>query len=62
MRLHDFLDYHAREQPGVEFAVQGPQRLTYREAGQAANRLANALIAADEAVMLSRSPAVLEAA
>ena len=46
MRLHDSLDYWAREQPDAEFAVQGARRLTYREAVGAANRLANAFVAA----------------
>ncbi len=43
MRLHDFLDYRAREQGEWEFAIQGDRRLTYREAGSETNRLANAL-------------------
>ena len=46
MRLHDFLDYRAREQGEAEFAVHGDRRLTYREAGAETNRLANALAAA----------------
>jgi acyl-CoA synthetase (AMP-forming)/AMP-acid ligase II len=45
LRLHDFLDYWARRQPSVEFAVQGDRCLTYREAQAVANRLANALLA-----------------
>jgi fatty-acyl-CoA synthase len=44
MRLHDTLDYRAREHPEAEFAVQGPRRLTYAEARTAANRLANAFV------------------
>jgi acyl-CoA synthetase (AMP-forming)/AMP-acid ligase II len=60
MRLHDFLDYHAREQPDVEFAVEGHRSLTYRGAAQAVNRLANALIAAglaggDRVAILSKN-------
>jgi len=46
MRLHDFLDYWARERPNGEFAVQGSRRLTYREALAQANGLANACVAA----------------
>jgi acyl-CoA synthetase (AMP-forming)/AMP-acid ligase II len=46
MRLHDFLDYWARERPNEEFAVQGSRRLTYREALAQANGLANACIEA----------------
>ena len=44
MRLHDYLDYWAREQPDAEFAVQGSRSLTYREALGAVNRLANAFV------------------
>jgi acyl-CoA synthetase (AMP-forming)/AMP-acid ligase II len=47
MRLHDFLDYQARERPEGEFAVQGARRVSYGEAVSEANRLAHALIAAD---------------
>jgi fatty-acyl-CoA synthase len=46
MRLHDFLDYRAREHAAAEFAVQGDRRMTYREALEQTNRLANALVAA----------------
>jgi len=46
MRLHDFLDYWAGARSGTEFAVQGERSLTYREALGAANRLANAFVAA----------------
>src|ERR687885_1888617 len=46
MRLHDFLDHWAEARPGTEFAVQRERRLTYREALDAANRLANAFVAA----------------
>jgi fatty-acyl-CoA synthase len=44
MRLHDFLDYRAREQGDAEFALQGTRRLTYREAWAEANRIANAFV------------------
>ena len=46
MRLHDVLDYHARERPDALFAVQGGRRLTYRDAQQGSCRLANAFVAA----------------
>jgi acyl-CoA synthetase (AMP-forming)/AMP-acid ligase II len=45
VRLHDFLDYWAREQPAAEFAVGGGGSLTYAEAAAGANRLARRLIA-----------------
>lgn len=44
MRLHDFLDYRAREQGEVEFAVHGDRSITYRAAQAEVHRLANALI------------------
>jgi acyl-CoA synthetase (AMP-forming)/AMP-acid ligase II len=44
LRLHDFLDFWAREQPHAEFAVQGDRRLTYHQAQLATNRLANAIV------------------
>ncbi|HYC00812.1 MAG TPA: long-chain-fatty-acid--CoA ligase [Candidatus Limnocylindrales bacterium] len=47
MRVHDYLDYHARRRPQADFAVDAHQRITYGEARERANRLANALIAAD---------------
>src|SRR3989304_3407042 len=46
MRLHDFLDYRAREHADEEFAVHGDRRMTYREALAQVNRLANALVSA----------------
>ena len=42
MRLHDFVDFHAREHPDGEFAVLGDRTVTYGEASQQINRLANA--------------------
>jgi acyl-CoA synthetase (AMP-forming)/AMP-acid ligase II len=50
MRLHDFLDFHAREHPAAEFAVQDGQRLAYADARDAADRLAHALVHAGLAV------------
>ncbi len=46
MRLHDFLDYRAREQGDAEFATQGERRISYREALAETNRLAMTLVAA----------------
>ena len=46
MRLHDYLDYQAREHPNVEFAVLGDRTITYREDVIEANRLANAFASA----------------
>jgi acyl-CoA synthetase (AMP-forming)/AMP-acid ligase II len=45
VRLHDFLDYWARERPDAQFAAGDGRPLTYREAAAAANRVANRLIA-----------------
>ena len=42
MRLHDFLDYQAREHRDIGFAVLGDRRVTYGEAVVEVNRLANA--------------------
>jgi acyl-CoA synthetase (AMP-forming)/AMP-acid ligase II len=58
--LHSFLDYWAREQPNAEFAVQGQQQMTYRQALAAANRLANAFVNAglrvgDRVALLSKN-------
>lgn len=44
MRLHDFLDYRAREQPDAEFAIQGGRRITYQEARAATCRIATAVV------------------
>ena len=46
MRLHDFLDLHAREHPEALFAVHGEHAMTYGDAADEANRLANAFVAA----------------
>jgi acyl-CoA synthetase (AMP-forming)/AMP-acid ligase II len=46
MRLHDVLDYHARERPTAECAVQGDRRVTYREALCEVHQLAHALVSA----------------
>jgi acyl-CoA synthetase (AMP-forming)/AMP-acid ligase II len=46
VRLHDYLDFHARERGETEFAVAGDQRITYAEARARSNRIANALIGA----------------
>ena len=44
MRLYDFLDFRAREQPSAEFAVHGENRITYHDALVQSNRIANALV------------------
>ncbi len=44
MRLHDHLDRVARESPDLEFVIQGNRTMTYGQAYEEANRLANALI------------------
>jgi acyl-CoA synthetase (AMP-forming)/AMP-acid ligase II len=46
MRLHDFLDYHARERPELDFAILGDRRITYAEANVQANQLAHAFMEA----------------
>ncbi len=45
MRLHDFLDYNARERPDAEYGIDEQRSLCYGEAALEANRLANALVA-----------------
>ncbi len=60
MRLHDFLDYWARECPNSEFAVQGDRRLTYGAAITQANQLANTFVrvglqVGDRVALLSRN-------
>lgn len=44
MRLHDFLDFHAREGANVDFAIFEGQTMSYSEARRMANRLAHAFI------------------
>ncbi len=46
MRLHDFLDYQARERPEAEFAVDGSRRISYGQARREADRIAAAFVAA----------------
>ena len=46
MRLHDYLEFHAREHPDLDFAVMGDRRLTYAEADVRANQIANAFVEA----------------
>jgi acyl-CoA synthetase (AMP-forming)/AMP-acid ligase II len=60
MRLHDFLDYQARERSEAEFAIHGNRRITYGEALAETNRLANAFVSAglqigDRIVVLSKN-------
>jgi acyl-CoA synthetase (AMP-forming)/AMP-acid ligase II len=42
--LHDYVDYHARETPDAEFAVIGDRRISYGEANDQINRLAQAFV------------------
>jgi acyl-CoA synthetase (AMP-forming)/AMP-acid ligase II len=44
MRLHDYLDFHAREWPESDFAIFEGRRQSYGEAMLEANRLAHALL------------------
>ena len=44
MRLHDFLDYWARERPEGELAVHGDRMLRYGEGQAEVHRLANAFV------------------
>ena len=44
MRLHDFLDFHARENAEIDFAIYNGKTMSYVEAQELSNQLANALI------------------
>jgi acyl-CoA synthetase (AMP-forming)/AMP-acid ligase II len=60
MLLHDTLDYSARENPDVAFAVQAGRSVAYRDALALANRMANALQArgirpGDRVALLSKN-------
>jgi acyl-CoA synthetase (AMP-forming)/AMP-acid ligase II len=60
MRLHDTLDYRAREHPQRDFAIHGARRVSYAEAQRLANRIANAFVAAgleagDRVAILSKN-------
>lgn len=46
MRLHDFLDYQARERAEADFAIQGNRRISYSTALAETNRWANAFVSA----------------
>jgi acyl-CoA synthetase (AMP-forming)/AMP-acid ligase II len=46
MRLHDLLDFWARERPSAEFATAGATTLTFADAAAIADRLAGRLAAA----------------
>ncbi|RLC57782.1 MAG: hypothetical protein DRI30_03660, partial [Chloroflexi bacterium] len=46
MRLHDYLDYQAREHPDNDFAILDDRHVTYAEALAEVNRVANALVGA----------------
>jgi len=60
MRLHDYLDFQAREHPQACFAVHGDRQVSYREAVAEANRVANAFVSAglkvgDRVALLSKN-------
>lgn len=60
MLLHDILDYQAREYSDGDFAIQGSRRISYAEARDQANRLANAVVASglkpgERAAILSKN-------
>jgi len=60
MRLHDYLDYQAREHPDKDFAILGDRKVTYAEALKEANRVANAMAGAgleigDRVAVLSKN-------
>jgi acyl-CoA synthetase (AMP-forming)/AMP-acid ligase II len=60
MRLHDLLDYQARERPDNEFALHRGRCITYREAAHESARLAHAFRRAglgigDRAAFLSKN-------
>jgi acyl-CoA synthetase (AMP-forming)/AMP-acid ligase II len=44
VRLHDFFDYHAREQPDAAFAHFAGRTLSWADAQRGAHRIANALV------------------
>ena len=45
MRLHDYLEFFARETPDHSCAEMGERKLTYLEVDRLANRFANSLLA-----------------
>ena len=45
MRLHDYFDWHAREQPDSPFAFFAGTQISYGQAQARANQIANALVA-----------------
>lgn len=44
MRLHDFLDYQARDYPDLDFAIYGDKVMSYDDACLMSNRIGNALV------------------
>ena len=46
MRLHDFLEYQAREHPDAEFAVDGTRRISYGQARREVERIGAAFLGA----------------
>ena len=60
MRLHDFIDYYAREYPDSDFVIMDGKHTSYREAADEINRLSNAFSSAgirpgDRVAMLSKN-------
>ena len=60
MRLHDHIDYYAREYPDADFAVAGGKHISYREASDEINCLSNAfsssgIYAGDRVALLSKN-------
>ena len=45
MRLHDYFDWHAREQPDAPFALFAGTQISYAQAQARANQIANAFVA-----------------
>ena len=46
MRLHDYLEFYTAQTPGTEFAFFNGLSISYAEANDEVNRLANAFVAA----------------
>ena len=60
MRLHDYLNFNARETPADEFACDGRRTVTNAEAAAEANQIANAFVSAgiqvgDRVAILSKN-------
>ena len=44
MRLHDFLDFQARDYPDLDFAIFGDQTMSYDDALSLTKRIGNAFV------------------